>query len=244
MLFQSSRYDNWLVDLLENPIWGYMRGVNLAAWIIAITIMYVIGVIFLKRAYIIKDEPKKQLFRSFGMFFILMGITRISYILAYWIEPYYNFFLSLGYCFGALSLFPLVITLERWTFTKNKFFFTIVGAILIGCSFVFLILTFIIPSISEILRLILNIGIPIIAVSLAILYGIMIKNESGEIRRKTVFLLLGIIIFIEGMLLDSEMFLKVNASSMHIAPFVFILGMILIVLNQKIEKEDLDLPKK
>ena len=103
MLIQNSTWEPWLVVLLEDPIWGYTRGVNLVTWIAAISLMYAATIVFFRRAARTDFESQKSLFRSFGLFFAIMGITRICFIFSYFIEPYYNFLLAVGYTFGTLS---------------------------------------------------------------------------------------------------------------------------------------------
>jgi hypothetical protein len=235
MLLQNSEWDSWLKVLLEDSIWGYMRGVNLAFWITAISIMYLTSIVFMRRAARTDFESQKHLFRSYGLFFILMGITRISFVLAYFIEPYYNLLLSIGYVFGALSLLPLVFTLEKYMITQTKRLFSLIGLILVVLGFVFLILTLEFPKISETSRTVQDIGMPIIALSYLILYGIVIKNSTGDIRKKAIMTLVGMIVFVAGILFDSENLLAINPATMHIAPVVFSLGIILIAHFQKSE---------
>lgn len=235
MIFQNSTWDPWLSTLLQDNLWGYMRGVNLISWIAAISLMYISSLIFMRRGSRTDFESQKRLFQSFGLFFILMGITRISFVLAYFIESYYNFLLAIGYTFGALSLLPIVLILEKYMITQTHRFFSIIGIILVVMGFVFLFLTFQMPEISEISRSVQNIGMPVLALSFLILYGIVIKNATGDIRKKAIMTVLGMIIFVIGILLDSENLLESNPSSMHIAPIVFSIGIIIISLFQKSE---------
>ena len=160
-------------------------------------------------------ESQKALFKSFGLLFAIMGITRICFVFSYFIEPYYNFLLAVGYTFGAVALLPLVYTLEKYMITQTKRFFTIVGAIMVVLGFLFLFLTFSIPEISELSRTIQDIGMPILALSFLILYGLVIKNATGIIRKKAIMTLLGLVIFVVGILLDSESLLETNPSLMH-----------------------------
>jgi hypothetical protein len=234
MLLQNSQWEPWLDTLLnEDPFWGYMRGVNLISWIIAITVMYVANYIFFLRAKRTDLDSQKALFRSFGLFFGIMGITRICFVFAYFIEPYYNLLLSIGYTTGAISLLPLILTLEKYLITQTKRFFSIVGIILTILGVVFLVLTFFTPTISEVSRSLQNVGMPILALAFVILYSIVIKYSTGTIRTKAIMTLLGMFIFVAGILFDSETLLEQNPATMHIAPIVFSIGIIITTMFQR-----------
>jgi hypothetical protein len=235
MILQNSEWAPWLKELLADPLWGYVRGVNLILWLIAITTMYLVGLVFFKRAKATDLDSQKSLFRSFGLLFMIMGLTRISFIVGYFIEPWYNFLLALGYCFGALAMLPLVFTLEKYLIKQTKRFFSLVGVILTIVGFAFLYVTLENPRLSELSRTLQNIGMPVLASAFLILYGWVIKNSAGDIRKKALMTLIGMFIFVVGILLDSETLVEQIPATMHIAPIVFTLGIIIVSKNQKIE---------
>ena len=95
MILQSSEWEDWLIDIINA---GYIRGMHLIIWIAAISLMYVAAAVFLVRSS--KEGllvSQIWIFRSFALFFILMGFTRICFVLGYFIESYYNFLLALSY---------------------------------------------------------------------------------------------------------------------------------------------------
>ncbi|MBD3350683.1 MAG: hypothetical protein GF364_04265 [Candidatus Lokiarchaeota archaeon] len=236
MLIQTSEWESWLLDIIEA---GYIRGVHLVIWISAIAIMYVAGAIFLNRS-LQEGLLKSQMwvYRSFGLFFILMGITRILFVLGYFIEPFYNFLLALGYAFGALSLLPLVITLEKWLIKWSRHFFSIVGIILTILSFYFVIFD---VSHSELSRTIQEIGMPIMAGSFLILYMYLIKITIGAVRKKAILTLIGMTIFVIGIVLDGERLLygfygtSLLLPMMFLSPAVFISGILLMLYAQRVD---------
>ncbi|MHA1340825.1 MAG: hypothetical protein ACTSRZ_12555 [Promethearchaeota archaeon] len=234
-IFQNSTWDENVQGIIEN---GYVRGMHLIAWVIAIALMYISVFVFISRS------KKKELiisqvwiFRSFALFFGLMGITRILFVFAYYIEPWYNFFLATAYAFGALSLLPIVFVLEKWLIRWSRRIFTIIGIILNILSFYYAIFN---VQQSATARLIQQIGMPFLALAFLILYLFLIKNSVGVVRKKAILTLFGMVVFVVGILLDSEQMLFSSLESpyfiflLYISPIVFSLGIILIVSSQKI----------
>jgi hypothetical protein len=241
MIDQSSVWESWLVDIMSDPEWGYVRGIHLYTWIGTIIAVYIIGLIFFLRAKHSTVISQKWFFRSFGLFLVFMGLTRISFVFAYFIEPYYNLLLAAGYAFASVALLPLVFTLEKWMFPQTKKFFSIVGVTLTVLSFYFVIFQ---ATDSEISRMIQNIGMPIMILAFLMLYIFMIRVSTGSVRKKAIRTLLGIIIFVAGILLDSEGLLEsvyiaagmsLVIPVMFISPIVFAIGLIIIGASQKMD---------
>lgn len=237
MYLQNSTWEPWLETLLSDNTWGYLRGYNLYEWILAISLMYFVGIIFFFRAKRSKAqgiESLTWLYRAFGLFMFVHGLTRICFVFAYWIEPYYNFFLALGYAFGACSLLLVVIVLEKYFVQQTKHFFSIVGIILVLASFYFVIF----PSASELSRTIQNFGMPVIGFAFVLLYGHVIRITVGTVRKKAIFTLLSMFVFILAVLMDSETALEANTFPLFLPPIILALGTILIGLSQKMEREE------
>lgn len=235
MIFQNSEWDPWLENMMSDPVYGYVRGINMYLWIIAISLMYIAAAIFLKRSNVKDLYPsQKSIFFGYACFFALMGITRICFFFSYWIEPYYNLLLTIGYTFGALSFIPLIFGLERHIITKSHFFFTIAGVITTGLSAYFIF----VPAESDTARTIQNIAMPVVLAGFVLLYLFMIKQSTGEIRKKVMLTFIGIVIFLAGVLLDSESLFESIADPtlfMQISPIVFSIGILMIIRFQRMD---------
>jgi hypothetical protein len=201
--------------------------------------MYVVAMLFLKRSMregLIISQV--WVYRAYSLFFILMGITRILFVFGYFVESYYNFLLALGYSFGALALLPIVFVMEKWLITKSKRIFSIIGLILNGLSFYFVIFD---VANSELSRSIQEYGMPVMAGSFLILYMWMIKISIGSVRKKAALTLLGMIVFVGGILLDGETLLfgfygtPLLLPMMFLSPTIFVIGMVLMVFAQKMD---------
>ncbi len=231
-MFQDSAWEQWLKDLMADPIWGYYRGINLMLWLLAIGLMYGIGIVFWirsKRSGVIPSQS--WMLKSFALFFFLQGATRIVFTISYFIEPYYNLLLALGYAFGAVALLPLVFTIEKWSVPQTRRFFTILGIVIGLISFYFVIEN----SQSELSRMIQNFAMPVMMVLFLILYLWMIKNSTGVVRKKAILALVGALIFVIGILLDSETFIESMPIIFHFAPIMFMVGEIIIGISQKVD---------
>jgi hypothetical protein len=239
MILQTDQWESWLTDNYMDPVSGYMRGFSLYLWIFAIASMYFIGIVFILRS---RKEgifaSQSWIFRSFGLFFFIMGITRIIFIFAYWIEPSYHLLLTIGYVFGALSLVPLIIVIEKYLILWSHHFFSIVGGILSILSFYFLFF----PSQSDFSRTIQEVGMPVLLAGYVILYINVIKLSAGAIRRKAIMTLFGMVVLVVGILLDSERALEswaldpiMRIVGLYIPPLVFALGVYIIGFSQKMD---------
>jgi hypothetical protein len=232
MQLQNSEWEPWLEEMMADNLLGYVRGVNLVLWLIAIVTIYIVGTTFFLRAQ--RDgimDSQKRFYQSFGFFFFTMGVTRIFFVASYWIEPYYNLLLVIGYSFAALSLVPLVATIEKYMITQSKHFFTAIGIILTLLSFYFIVF----PSQSEISRTIQYVGMPVLGGSFILLYLFVIKNSIGSLRSKAMKTLMGMIIFTLGIILDGEDLLVSGAIPIHLPPIIFTIGIIIIGFSQKMD---------
>ncbi|MHA1821755.1 MAG: hypothetical protein ACTSU2_10710 [Promethearchaeota archaeon] len=237
IIFQETGWEQWLKDNYMDPVWGYARGYNLILWAIAILTMYIAGLIFYLRSKKVDVVSAKWFYKSFALFFWIMGITRILFIFAYHLEAYYHAFLAYGYAFGALSLLPIVFILEKWMIHWSHRFFTIVGIVLVILGFYFAIFNF---NASELSRTIQEVGMPILFLSFLILYLWLIKISTGSVRKKAVFTLIGIIITVLGIVFDGESFMEALIGPLQwvvliIPPIIFTLGIIMMIISQKID---------
>jgi hypothetical protein len=229
MLQQHSIWPEWLKILMQNPLWGYMRGVNLGIWIALVAILLFIAGILLHRSRGGDIIPSQMwLFRSFALFFIFTACTYLSYMLAYNLEPFYNLFLTLGYTFGIISVIPIIATIEKYILIRTRHVITIFTIILFGIA-LFVVIN---PTYSPILRVITQSSAPILGFVVLILYLIVIKNSTGSLRQKAMMTLIGFILIMVGMALDSESIMKAGFP-LIISPLVLFGGALLVVWSQK-----------
>jgi hypothetical protein len=237
MFFQTSTWAPWLIGLQNNGIWGYYRGINLGLWIVVIVLLAVVSLIFIRRADIKDSLPSLVwLNRSFAFFFFFQGLTRISFVIGYFDESYYNLLLALGYVFGVVALLPLVITFERFIVTNTRKVFSILSIILTVIAASFLLY----PANSSLSRTIEYACLPFVLAIFVVLYIWMVIHSPGDVRKKAIWTIIGMFIFIGGVLLDSETILYDLVSNnfqvtviIILAPIVYAIGIIVITMNQR-----------
>jgi hypothetical protein len=225
MLCQESTWAPWLLEILKDPVWGYMRGFNLAMWVIAISIMYIVGGLFFWSVRSKKpNRVEKELRWAYGWWMWVMGITRICFVFAYWVEPYYNLFLAVGYFCGAASLVPLVYALEKWIIKQTRFAFSIVAFGVTIFSGFFLLF----PYQSALARGVQNYALPFVATVFVGLYIRRILASEGIVRRKGSMTLFGYFVVTSGIIVDGEAMIQTNFYLAYAAPFIFITGILLL----------------
>ncbi len=231
MIGQTSMWDSWLIMAFEN---GYYRGFNLILWILVCIVMFASSLIFFNRARNPKlIESQRANFLAFGFLMLFMDFTRISFIFSYFFESYYNFLLALGYAFAAISLFPAVYVYEKFIITKTKHFFTIFSTIFVVIATIFLFK----PAESDLSLTIQQIGMPVIAASFFILYIWMIRKSAGDVRKKSLKTLVGMIIWSLGIIFDSESLVASLDNFLwlvNLAAICMILGTIVITATHKL----------
>ncbi|MBD3351057.1 MAG: hypothetical protein GF364_06185 [Candidatus Lokiarchaeota archaeon] len=221
-------WDASVLELLEN---GYHRGINLALWISFICCLICLTAVYLYRA---KKEDliisQRWMFRSFSWFFLFITFTRILYIFAYWYEDLYNLLKLTAYLCSLLSVMPLILTIENYIITKTKRFFSILSVILTLTAIIFLFM----PEMLDLAKFILQIGATIMGFIFLILYLMVMVKTTGIIRKKTFFTFIGLAMFSAALLIGSEVFLGWGVP-INLPPIIYIAGVIIVGLSQKIE---------
>ncbi len=114
---------------------------------------------------------------------MIMGLTRISFLLGYTFQSDYNFYLALGYMFGAISFLPMFFTLEHFIIVKTHKIFSIIGIILALLGIYFAVFSYD----SAMSLLIQDIGMPILAGMFCNLIYLADNSNNGNGTEKDYF---------------------------------------------------------
>jgi hypothetical protein len=229
----------WLevIALFEVPIEytilydaGYMQGWHLIAWIAIIVMMYVFAVYGLIRAAHAELASQKWFYRAFCWFLIFYGITNITIVLSIWSNAGndYNFYQGIANFSGVVSLFPLILTFEKYLVSKTHFVFTIIGivvVILVGLVYVLM------PNNPTVSLRIAQVGAPILLVIVVALFFVLISQSAGEVRKRAIYTLLGIAFAGFGAIFNGVDMIGLGVP-LYVAPILFGLGILLIVWSQ------------
>ncbi len=226
-MFQST-WPSSLVDLINNL--RYYRDLHFITWIIAIGMMYIVGIVIWSRSRKSGVIPSQARFlQSFALLFFLMGVTRILFVLCYFFEPYYEILKTIAYAFAALSLLPVIITIEKWSLPQTHKIFSIIALALcvVGFYFVFE------PTQSEVSRTIQQVTMPVLFAVFVILYVWVIRLSTGTVRKKAIMALIGAFIFGLGIILDSEQLVLSIPAIMYLSPILLTFSVLILVFSQK-----------
>jgi hypothetical protein len=218
---------------------------NLILFIVFTALLFIFGVMFFLRAKKQEVEMAKRIKFSLGLFMILYGICRVFFILMFHIDPdhYYNLFASIAYSFGNLGFTAVIWALEKAKY-KTKYFFLIAMVITIITIIGTVIELFNIANIREILLQVITLGMPIAGFFIIILYISLIRLSAGSVRKKSIYALLGFLIFIIGIFMDGQTFLGIQAGleseaaaafnffTMNFVPLICIGGILLFAIPQ------------
>ncbi|MHA1268381.1 MAG: hypothetical protein ACTSPY_01220 [Candidatus Helarchaeota archaeon] len=170
------------------------ESLSLIIWICFI-ILSIIFSIFISLKFFNKKKPlepaQRDYFLGMVIFIIIHSISRILYMLYdfYLIGgDHYQLFWDMAAVVGIGSVIALLFAIERHIIKKTKYLFTILSSIT-------LILFIVLPEYKETIQLFM---IPIVAVIIPFIYFYTAIKTSGEIRRTSLIIGIGIIIFILG----------------------------------------------
>jgi Na+-transporting NADH:ubiquinone oxidoreductase subunit NqrB len=155
----------------------------------------------------------------------------LFYILAYNIENYYNILLIAAYIMSILSTILVISTIEKYIVTKTRFMITILAAVIILIGVIFLFIAEQSPK----LRIINQVAAPVLGVFVLGLYLMVIVKSTGDLRKRALFTLFGILVLLLGMFLDTESMMAILGSGpqLLLAPLSVIIGSIIIIQSQK-----------
>ncbi|MBD3227698.1 MAG: hypothetical protein GF329_05875 [Candidatus Lokiarchaeota archaeon] len=137
------------------------------------------------------EPAQRDYFLGMVVFIVVHMISRIFYMLYdfYYINgsPYVPFW-DIGAAIGAASVVFLLFAIERHMLKKTKYLFTILSIITV-------VLYFVIYQYRDIVQLIM---IPIVAIVVPLIYVYTAIKSTGQIRKTSIIIAIGIIIFILG----------------------------------------------
>jgi hypothetical protein len=218
---------------------------NLILFIVFAALLFIFGITFFKRAKLQEIEMARRIKYSLGLFMIFYGICRVLFILMFHIDPdnNYNLIASIAYSFGNAGFTAVIWALEKAKY-KTKFFFLIALAItvitIIGTIGELLQLA----NVREVLLQIITLGMPVAGFFIVILYISLVRLSAGVVRKKSIYALIGFLIFILGIFLDGQTILGIQASlepaaaavfnffTMNIVPLICIGGILLFAIPQ------------
>ena len=184
---------------------GYYAGLSLILWGITITLFFTAFVLFLRKGLSFDLKSMKMIYSAYGFVCLMLGFTRIFFIIAVYIPDNYDFYTTLGYITGIAGMIFLLYVVETYLVKKTKDIFTFVCLIAFVISILALFGLF---GISRDFALnIQYILLPVALVVILLMYIYIIVKTTGTVRTKAKWLLVGMIFIAISQVMDGESFI-------------------------------------
>jgi hypothetical protein len=201
---------------------GHYQGVSLILWYIVIVILFASAVLLLYSAMMAELNTTKMGYFAHGIFCIFYGIARLLWIFSVHNPANFLFLVSLGYVFASISLVFWVYTLEKYIVPNTKKIFTVIALILV--TFSILALTMILNR--YIVVFFLNVLTPVCVGFILCIYLYIIIKSEGTVRKKSIFLFIGLLFLYLAHFMDTEFFITIFPYiPLEIAPCLMIAGL-------------------
>ncbi len=200
-------------------------------WILLIILLFLSGGLFLIKAITLDMKSQKMIYFGLSIFLYCFGITRSLFFISWTclnvFEGCSEFYMILGFITGILGLICWIFVLETYLVKTKKVF-----SILTIASFVIsLIALFGLTDRPTALNII-YILLPGVVLTIIILYIYLIIKSTGIVRKKAIGLLIGIIVFVIGHMMDySKSPLSFGVTEI-ISPLLSIVGIVIFTTTQ------------
>ncbi|MGQ4873352.1 MAG: hypothetical protein ACP6IY_04680 [Promethearchaeia archaeon] len=208
---------------------GYLQGISLILWLISTGIFYFACFLFIRKARILEMKSQKMILSGYGIFSLLFGSARIFFILGVHFPEQYDFYTTLGYIVGILGIIYWLYVIETYLITSTKKIFMIITSAAFGIALIALI-----GQTSRYFALtIIYILLPFSVIAIFMLYIYVIIKSTGNVRKRTIWVVIGLIILIVGYLMDTELFVGTfRWIPLEIAPSLMIIGTLIFLKTQ------------
>ncbi len=213
--------------------------IDFILWIIAIIILFVTMIFFIKR---FKDSDVKNqriLFFGISLFFGLYGVALIFYKIADYYEflgqtSMYDMFWRLGSTSGLVGFILFIAVLEYFALNKRTLFIATISGIV----------TLILGLVGgpEIGRQALIYGTPIMGILVLTVYLYLVIKGQGDIRMRALQGFSGMIVFFFGIALDNPFVISILSPYIApiiieiVSPIAFMCGVLLFVYSYRTSK--------
>ncbi len=202
-----------------------LEQLSMSLWFIFFGFSVLFGVIMVRKALAQGiGRSQREYFLGIAIFIIVHLIARIFYFYYDFIYIEDIFFWHLGAVVGVAGIIFLLYAIERNIYTRTKFLFTILAII-----YIILLLTVLNLGWGEnVENTLQTIFIAIIGPFIPLIYIYVAYKSSGEIRRNSLLIAFGIVIFIAGQTAHGRTFFAItHPVYLIVSPILMLIGGIL-----------------
>ena len=208
---------------------GYFQELSLILWLISAGLLFLAFLLFLLKSNKLEMKSQKMIYLGYGLFGLFFGITRILFIIAFYIPDQYDFYTTFGYMTGIIGILCWLYMLETYLVTNTKKIFMIITSI----AFVIALIALIGQASRDLALIMIYVLLPFAIIAIFMLYLYLIIKTTGTVRTRAIWLLIGLIILAIGYMMDSELFVgNFPGVPLEIAPSLMILGTLIFMITQ------------
>ena len=208
---------------------GYFQGLSLILWLISAGLLFFTFIMFMHSRTRIEMKSQKMMYIGYGLFALFFGLTRLAFIAGFYFPDDYDFYTTLGYILAISGMLCWLYMLETYLIKKTKRMFFLI--MLIG--FVVALISLLGQASRYFALQIIYIIAPFAIAVILFLYLFIIVKTTGTIRKKAIWVLVGLIFLTIGYLMDSEMFVgNFPWVPLEVAPILMIVGTLIFLTSQ------------
>ncbi|NMC07021.1 MAG: hypothetical protein GYA24_17515 [Candidatus Lokiarchaeota archaeon] len=224
-----------------------LRTYLLGTYIVVLLVGFVYFTIKSKQA---ENPATRRIKLGYGLFGLTYALTRLFFLLSDYeiasrggvVTQLHLAWVTAAYCVTFVSLLVIYTTVERLILHRKPILSLIAAIAFIIClaSFVLTLLGVGLDVANDtgphqIAKYTLYATGPILALGIAVLYIVIVRNSTGALRAKAVLSLVGLLLLFAGLILDMDILASAAFDPIRfvISPLLFIVGTILFFQAQK-----------
>jgi hypothetical protein len=212
----------------------HYRGINLVFWIIFTVELFVFGILFIKKLQGLENGVQKKIEHGHAQFMIYYAICRVFFILMIYINDAqdYDFYCTIAYFWGTLGFTSLVYSLEKYALQRKP----ILSMFGYG-GVIFSIVGIIFTQVREIVLITVMLVSVLMMCVILFIYIFLIKNTSGELRKRTVLTVIAMILLAVAITADGQFVLANPAVPVFVknivVPVIAIISVLLFYISRR-----------
>jgi hypothetical protein len=197
-------------------------------WIIVLIYLCLIGTYFIIKSLKISEEVKarKQMYRAIALFFYFYIMKRIFFIFSDFerdsngdTQLFYRY-TALAYVFYFIALLNFIFLTEKYVINRSKYILTYIFIV----GLIINVIVFFFPNFMPIIRYLNYIILYTEVVILIIIYSYLAINTTGQPRKKSIFIIVGLLVIAMAELLESEALIMSGITTPYYSPIIFAIG--------------------
>lgn len=181
--------------------------ISIALWYVFFVFSGIFGVVMVRKALgegLVRSQ--REYYLGIAIFIIVHLFARIFYFIFDFYSEFDQFYWDLGAIVGIAGIVFMVYAIERYIYTRSRFFFTTIAII----SVILLILAAVLNFPLAIKNTVQSVVVPAVGLFIPLIYLYVAYKGSGEIRKNSLIIFVGIFVFVAGQTAHMSLFLATN----------------------------------